>query len=615
LPSSRTYRIRLLTLLASLTSLLPAAATAQTTGGYGDYLDWEGWARVDYQTRTGLASSYDRAGGIIDYNHYEYPPGLIDGDLDVIAATIHGPGILYRFWMPHYTALRPFAIRMYFDGETTPRINSDSRQILGGDYSYFTSPLVTTFAGGQVCYEPIPFRESLRIDTENRAGLRNYYQYSYRTFPPGTDLTSWDGTLDPETAAARLATAVMFQHVGDHPAGESASAVRVVVGPTSVPAGEALVLADLAGPGRIRRLNVRMDGATDEALDSLRLRVFWNADSLPAIDVPVGWFFGAGHDRAPYRSLPMGTDSPDGFYCYWPMPFEGAARLELTNPLPDPVPIDSTVVEYDPMPVAPDMGYFHAVARAESKPAGSILFHMAEVNGTGTYVGNFLFVEQDHDTHYMLEGDDIVIVDQADTLNGTGIEDAYNGGYYYNWVASPMQEPEGPSPPFAFRPLHGILRVAKTTTPAFARADQYRWMIADRIAFTRSLQVSVENLYSYTGSRWKSVVFWYQLPGTPVTVPSPPEIGGRPRRLELRSITPNPAVDGLVIRFALPAGGRASLDLLDVTGRKVAVISDGPRPAGVQEIYWRRGDLPNGVYLLRLRADGLTEFRKLVLVH
>ena len=164
-------------------------------GGYGDYVDWEGWARVDPRARTGLASSTDPAGGILDYNHYEFPPGLIWNDLDVTAATLRGPGIIYRFWMPHRTATQPFAIRMYFDGEATPRIDTDSGQILGGTFSYFAAPLVTTFAGGQVCYEPIAFRDSVRIDTENRAGLQHYYQYSYRTFPPGTDLDSWDGTL------------------------------------------------------------------------------------------------------------------------------------------------------------------------------------------------------------------------------------------------------------------------------------------------------------------------------------------------------------------------------------------------------------------------------------
>ena len=96
---------------------------------------------------------------------------------------------------------------------------------------------------------------------------------------------------------------------------------------------------------------------------------------------------------------------------------------------------------------------------------GTLCSAMAEAYGTGHYVGNFLFVEQNQNSHYMLEGDDVVIVDTADTLNGTGLEDAYNGGFYYNWVANPMDEPEGPYPPFAIRPLNGILRVAKTASP------------------------------------------------------------------------------------------------------------------------------------------------------
>lgn len=606
------YRIRWFE-IALILALPPATAAAQNAGGYGDYADWEGWARVAPLERPGLASSWDPAGGMFDFNHYEYPPGQISGDLDVTAATLKGPGILYRFWMPHLAAAQPFAIRMYFDGETTPRIDTDSDRILTGAFSYFTAPLVTTFAGGQVCYEPIAFRDSLRIDTENRAGLEHYYQYSYRTFPPGTDLVSWDGTLGTEAAAARLATCEMFRNAGRHPAGENLSAVRSVIGPASVPGGGTLMLADLAGPGLIRRLNVRMGGATDEQADSLRLRVFWDAEALASIDAPVGWFFGAGHNRAPYRSLPVGTDSPDGFYCYWPMPFHEAARVELVNPMTDAIPIDSTVVEYVPGPVDSSMGYLHAVARKGIRAPGGTRYVMAEAQGTGHYVGNFLFLEQDFDSDAMLEGDERIVVDEADTLNGTGLEDAYNGGYYYNWVVNPIPEPEGPSPPFAIRALHGILRREKRASPPFARADQYRWMIADRVSFARSLEVSIETNYAQVGSRWQSVVFWYELPFPAAAVPPDPG-GARARGLELRSIAPNPAAGVIVIRFALAAGGPVSLDLLDVAGRKVATLSEGPRSAGVHEVRWNRERQADGVYLVRLRAGGLTEFGKLVLI-
>jgi hypothetical protein len=614
LPPRPAYRIPWLAIAVSFAALTSTTAAAQTAGGYGDYVDWKGWARVATLERPGLASSWDRTGGIIDYNHYESPPGQIWGDLDVTAATLKGPGIIYRFWMPHRIAAQPFEIRMYFDGETTPRIATDSHQILEGTFSYFTAPLVTTFAGGQVCYEPIVFRDSLRIDTENRAGVQHYYQYSYRTFPPGTDLVSWNGTLGSEAAAARVATNAMFQNVGHHPAGESISAVRTVVGPASVPGGGTLTLANLTGPGLIRRLNVRMSAATDDQLDGLRLRVFWDSDVLPSIDAPVGWFFGAGHTRAPYRSLPMGTDSPDGFYCYWPMPFHGAARVELVNPTSASIPIDSTVVEHDPGPVDMNMGYLHAVARQAVRSPGSTRYAMAEASGAGHYVGNFLFLEQDYNDDYMLEGDDMIVVDGADTINGTGLEDAYNGGYYYNWVAQPMPEPEGASPPYAIRPLNGILRRKKTASPPFSRADQYRWMIADRVSFTQSLEVSIENGYAQVGSRWKSVVFWYQLPFSVSGAASPAEPGDRMGGLELRSIAPNPAANAIVIRFALPADGPVSLDLLDVAGRKVATLSEGPRSAGLHEVSWHRGRQPDGVYIVRLRAGGLTGFGKLLLI-
>ena len=187
---------------------------------------------------------------------------------------------------------------------------------------------------------------------------------------------------------------------------------------------------------------------------------------------------------------------------------------------------------------------------------------MAEAYGTGHYVGNFLFLEQDLNDDFMLEGDDIVIVDEADTLNGTGLEDAYNGGYYYNWVAHWMPEPEGPSPPFAIRPLNGILRRERPASPPFARADQYRWMIGDRVSFTQSLEVSIENIYAEVGSRWKSVVFWYQLP-VPVTgAPSP----GRGRRPRAR---PRAAVDRAESRL------RCDGDPVRAAGRRARVA----RPA------------------------------------
>jgi hypothetical protein len=487
--------------------LAAAPALAQSAGGYGDYLAWESWARVVPGERAALASSWDRLGGHIDANQYESPPGLILGDLGVVAATLRGPGIIERFWMPHFTATQPFAIRMYFDGETVPRIASDSGQLLGGTFGYFAAPLLSTFAGGQVCYEPIVFRDSLRIETENRSGRWHWYQY-FGAPPRGGD------RRDVLYGRARCVRRIRTARRGDDvPERRAASGGESATSSWSFARSDERARAGRRhdrrsrGTGLIRRVCVRMDGAANADLDSLHLRIFYDGDAEPAVDAPVGWFFGAGHGRVPYKSLPMGTDSPNGFYCYWPIPFHEAVRVELTNFRSTSIEVDGAAVEYEAQPVASDAGYLHAAAKSVFR-TGTQWNVLAVAEGTGHYVGNLLFVEQPANSQAFLEGDDLVIVDHADSLHGTGLEDAYNGGFYYNWVDPPMVEPEGPSPSSAIRPLSGILRVQMTTTPSFACAEQSRWMIADRVPFSQSLEVKVESQYAWTASRWTSVVLW-----------------------------------------------------------------------------------------------------------
>lgn len=603
--------------LLALAVLVPVAAGAQTAGGYGDLADWIGWARTSPGERAGLASSFDPWGGDADANHYEAPPGLWGGDIQTIAARIAGPGIIYRFWMPHRTASDTFALRMYFDGETAPRIDTNSAELLGGALSAFAPPLLETAAGGQVSYEPIAFRDSVRIETENRAGLWHWYQYSYRTFPPGTALTSYTGTPDAEAQAARDAAAAMLQNAGQHPAGSAPGAQIVRTGPLTVPAGATLTVADLSGPGVVRSLAVRMAAASDADLDSLVLRVTWDGDPDPAIDAPVGWFFGAGHGRAPYRSLPLGTDGPDGFYCYWPMPFRTDARFELFNASAAAIAVDSVRVEHQPGPVAPDLGTLHATAATTVLAPGHDGHVLLSVNGAGHFVGNLLYSQEDHDTFFFLEGDDILTVDGVTVLNGTGLEDAYNGGHYYNWVPNPMPEPEGPNPPFAFRPLSGILAVEKTATPPFARADQYRWRIGDRVAFRTSLEVRVETKgYGWAPGRHESVAFWYRLPPAPTGVRPPTGPGGGAASgpaLELFPPAPNPAGRASVIRFRIRAPGRVRVDVLDVRGRRIATVLDEDRAAGLHAVTWSPDGQTGGVYFVRVRGGGSVATRKLVL--
>jgi hypothetical protein len=83
---------------------------------------------------------------------------------------------------------------------------------------------------------------------------------------------------------------------------------------------------------------------------------------------------------------------------------------------------------------------------------------------------------------------------------------------------------------------------------------------------------------------------------------------------------PNPFNARTLIRLELAEGGRMTLDLFDLRGRKVARLADGEYPSGPHEVPLVTGeatglDLASGVYLLDLRVDGRQEgFAKVVLV-
>jgi len=93
---------------------------------------------------------------------------------------------------------------------------------------------------------------------------------------------------------------------------------------------------------------------------------------------------------------------------------------------------------------------------------------------------------------------------------------------------------------------------------------------------------------------------------TAVLAAAPPPLRGEVR---LRA-TPNPARGAVELSFVLPADGRATVSVFDVTGRRVARIVDAILPAGPHTAHWdgRVGgrDGPAGVYLARLESATAT---------
>ncbi len=98
-----------------------------------------------------------------------------------------------------------------------------------------------------------------------------------------------------------------------------------------------------------------------------------------------------------------------------------------------------------------------------------------------------------------------------------------------------------------------------------------------------------------------------------VGVPPAPRAG-----LALEAPSPNPARGTATIRWSLARRGPARLVVFDLGGRVVRVLHHGDAPAGAHvstfEAGGRHGELPPGLYVVRLSAEGLTLARRLALI-
>ncbi|HEY6194729.1 MAG TPA: FG-GAP-like repeat-containing protein [Candidatus Eisenbacteria bacterium] len=94
---------------------------------------------------------------------------------------------------------------------------------------------------------------------------------------------------------------------------------------------------------------------------------------------------------------------------------------------------------------------------------------------------------------------------------------------------------------------------------------------------------------------------------------------GPPARTRLLVPCPNPLAGAGLVRFEVARAGRVTVEVYDLSGRRVRTLADGPREAGRYELVWggdnSSGQRPApGVYLLRLSGPDRVDARKVVLI-
>lgn len=87
-----------------------------------------------------------------------------------------------------------------------------------------------------------------------------------------------------------------------------------------------------------------------------------------------------------------------------------------------------------------------------------------------------------------------------------------------------------------------------------------------------------------------------------------------PTGTALGTAYPNPFASQATFDLSFEAPGRATVEVLDVLGRRVDVLLDEAVPAGPRTLTWSpAADLPNGVYFVRMQAGDVAETHAVVL--
>jgi hypothetical protein len=77
-------------------------------------------------------------------------------------------------------------------------------------------------------------------------------------------------------------------------------------------------------------------------------------------------------------------------------------------------------------------------------------------------------------------------------------------------------------------------------------------------------------------------------------------------------VSPNPARGSTRVEYNLGASGAVNVELFDLLGRRVRQVAEASQSAGSHAIQVDVSDLPSGIYLCRLQADGGVSTSKLI---
>jgi Protein of unknown function (DUF2961) len=253
----------------------------------------------------------------------------------------------------------------------------------------------------------------------------------------------------------------------------------------AIPAGATAVLAQETGTsGVVRRIWMTIPDRGPRMLRGLRIDMYWDGASTPAVSAPLGDFFGMGLGRmTTFESALFSNPEGRSFNATVPMPFRTGMRIVMVNESGTDLPELFYDVDYTVGDRIPENAlYFHAHFRRERRTTLQQDYEiLPRIAGRGRYLGANIGIITDTATYFNTwwgEGEVKVYLDgdrEWPTLSGTGAEDyvgtAWGQGAYSNlYQGSPIADD-------------------RAGTWAF-----YRYHVPDPVWFQRDIRVTIQQI-------------------------------------------------------------------------------------------------------------------------
>ena len=308
--------------------------------------------------------------------------------------------------------------------------------------------------------------------------------------------------------------------------------------------GETLTILDVDGPGMISHIWFTLDDSEPYSLKRIVLRMYWDNETTPSVETPIGDFFGLGNGMY-YRweSAVLSAGSDKALNSWFPMPYAKHARITITDEGKQPLNHLYWNIDYrvNKSPLPKDTLYFHATYRQAQPNHGTTNqwyengdpsvnlkrnldgkgnYEWFEAKGHGQYIGVTMSVLQNQD-QWWGEGNDLFEIDgENPAIVGTGGEDYFLGSWGFTG------------------PQDFLLHGAPVVGPELAgsRTSMYRFHLDSPIPFTQSMRASMEHGHAnHRSDNFYSVAYWYQsephlafppLPDVDQRIPALQPVGG-----------------------------------------------------------------------------------------